>query len=78
MASIKSRKELFALLQAICEDNREYYSRFGRWVRPQIKVFWLEVNERFMESTLQSSGAQHIDTELFLLQYEDEPYWIDT
>lgn len=78
MVSVKNRKELFALMQAICEDNREYYSRFGRWIRPQIKVFWLEVNERYIESTLQSSGAQHIDKELFLLQYEDEPYWIDT
>jgi len=44
----------------------------------EIKAFWLKVNERYMESTLQSSGARHIDKELFLLQYKDEPYWIDT
>ncbi|VVB95356.1 Uncharacterised protein [uncultured archaeon] len=78
MATIKSRKELFALLQAVCEDNREYYSRFGRWVRPQIKVLWLEVNEHYVTSTLGLSGAVHIDKDLFSLYYDEEFYWIDT
>jgi hypothetical protein len=78
MVAIKSRKELFALLQAICDDNREFYSRFGRWIRPQIKVFWLEVNERYMASTLASSGAMQTDKDLFSLNFDGEPYWIDT
>ncbi|MFA4935482.1 MAG: hypothetical protein WC568_06565 [Candidatus Methanoperedens sp.] len=77
MVTIKSRKELFALLQSICEDNREFYSRFGHWIRPQIKVLWIEVNERFVDSTLASIGALQIDKDLFSINYEDEIYWID-
>ena len=78
MVGVKSRKELFSLLQSVCEDNREFYSRFGRWTRPQIKVLWLEVNERFMKSTIELSGATYIDKDLFSLNYENEQYWIDT
>lgn len=78
MSTIKSRKELFALLQAICEENREYYSHFGQWKRPQIKVFWLEVNVNYVKNILELSGAKFIDKSLFLLNHADETYWIDT
>lgn len=78
MVAVKSRKELFALLQAICEDNRDYYSRFGHWIRPQIKVFWLEVNEHYVNSVLESSGSSMIDKNLYSIYFDGEPYWIDT
>ncbi len=78
MVIVKSRKELFSLLQAICEDNRDYFSRFGHWIRPQIKVFWLEVNESYINSVLESSGASMIDKNLYSIYFENEPYWIDT
>ena len=78
MNTIKSRKGLFTLLQAICEENREYYSRFGQWKRPQIKVLWLEVNQRHVQNILESSGSKSIDKSLFSLYHEGEAYWIDT
>lgn len=77
MASPKDRKEFFALLQSVNEGNREYYSRFGNWRYPQIKIYWVEINEKFFKPILEKTEGKNIDKGLYEIVHEEQPYWID-
>jgi len=78
MKAIRDRKELFALLRSVSESNRKYFSRYGSWKSPQIKVFWIEVNEKYINNLIAFSEAIKIDKNLFEIYYEDDRYWLDT
>jgi 2-hydroxy-3-keto-5-methylthiopentenyl-1-phosphate phosphatase len=78
MPRIAERKELFTLLSSVCESNRSYFSRFGRWLQPQIKVFWLEINDQHVDSIIESSGMSRLDNALYEISFLDEVFWIDT
>lgn len=76
MGRVKERKELFGLLSAVVSNNRDYYSRYGVWNYPQIKVFWIEVNTKLLPSF--PNGLERVDKDLYELSYKDHTYWIDT
>ncbi|HHD15530.1 MAG TPA: hypothetical protein ENK47_02360 [Euryarchaeota archaeon] len=76
MARIQDRKGLHSLISSVNESNRDYYSRFGNWVSPQIKVFWLEVNQNY--NVEEKLGLEPLDRNLFELVVEDDIFWVDT
>ena len=78
MRVVKDRKEFFSLLDSVSASNRSYFSQYGEWTNPQIKVFWLEVNKRFLNHIIENSGMRKIDKNMFMLEVEDEVFWIDT
>lgn len=76
MVRVNDRKDLHSLISSVNESNREYYSRFGNWSNPQIKVFWLEVNENF--NVLEKMGLRKLDRNLFELKVKKDTFWVDT
>lgn len=78
MAAPKSRKELVALLEAVNEQNRQYFSKFGTWQSPQIKVFWVEVSAGKQKQVLEASGATATDKDLYSIVEGEDAFWIDT
>ena len=75
--SIKNRKEFFALLESVNESNRDYFSRFGNWIKPQIKVFWIEVNDRYHLDILKNLNPKKVEKTLYEVHEKDQRYWID-
>lgn len=78
MKSISDRKELFTLIGSVSESNRKYFSRYGNWKSPQIKVFWIEVNKQYINNLIQQSGSEKIDRDLFEINYNEDRFWLDT
>jgi len=75
---IKDRKEFFSLLQSVSESNRNYYSKYGNWNFPQIKVFWIEVNEPFFQNVINSINPKLLSKDFYECVFDEDFYWIDT
>ena len=78
MRSVKDRKELLSLLQSVNDSNRNYFSKYGAWKNPLIKVFWLEINKPFASNIIRQSGASKVDKKLYTIQDDENIYWLDT
>ncbi|MDO9537110.1 MAG: hypothetical protein Q7J68_02190 [Thermoplasmata archaeon] len=77
MEKVHDRKEFFALVNSVSERNRDYFSRYGSWSQPQVKLYWIEVNDRYFKKILEVSGARLIDTKFYEIEHENEVYWVD-
>lgn len=76
MGRVSDRKEFYGLLNAVVNNNRDYFLRYGNWKYPQIKIFWLEVNLKHLSAL--PHQMEKIDNKLYEVRYKDEVYWIDT
>lgn len=78
MKRVRDRKELYSLLTSIGNSDVSLYSKYGPWTNPQIKVFWLEVDEKALSRVVDISGMEPIDRNLYGFKYRNDQFWIDT